>query len=188
LSTRSPLSTPKPGPRTKTTTNNFKLISDINNVLLATDQDKKIHALHSFKVSGGTLLRPTTKLMCLLGSGLSATAFLVDKQSLLNPCNLVTLTIDNLQECSNEDKVNAINAPPDNGAVTYPGSASFFAAPWLVNTIMGTGTSNYSKLIPAVNAAAIKFDTIHKNNVEYTTSASDRAGNFILWAWGAGTG
>ncbi len=41
------------------------LVSDINNVILAADQDKNIHALHSFKVAGGTLLRPTTKLMCL---------------------------------------------------------------------------------------------------------------------------
>jgi hypothetical protein len=93
---------------------------DVDNVVLATDKDKKIHALHSFKVSGGTPLHPNTKLMCLLGLGSSATAFLLDKQSLLNPCNLVTPTIDNLQECSNKDKVNAINAPPKNRAVTYP--------------------------------------------------------------------
>ncbi len=126
--------------------------------------------------------------MCLLGSGSSTTAFLVDKQSLLHPCILVTPTIDDLQECSNKDEVNAINAPPDKGTVTYPGSASFFAAPWLVNTIMDTGASNYSKLIPAVNAAAIKFDVEHKNDTEYTTSASNHEGNFILWAWGAGTG
>jgi hypothetical protein len=121
------------------------LISDVDNVLLATDQDKKIHTPHSFKVSGGTLLRPNTKLMCLLGSGSSATAFLINKQSLLNPCNLVTLTIDDLRECSNEDEVNAINAPPNSRAVTYPGSASFFAAPWLVDTIMDAETSDYSQ-------------------------------------------
>jgi hypothetical protein len=42
------------------------LILDANNILLATDYDKKIHALHSFKV---TLLHNTTKLMCLLGTG-----------------------------------------------------------------------------------------------------------------------
>jgi hypothetical protein len=43
------------------------LVSDmINNVIFAADQDKNIHALHSFKVAGGMLLHPTTKLMCLL--------------------------------------------------------------------------------------------------------------------------
>jgi hypothetical protein len=84
------------------------LVADTDNVLLATDTDNKIHALHSFKVAGGTLLRPTTKLMCLLGTGAHATALLVNKQSLLNPCNLVTPTIGKLQACSNEDKVNKI--------------------------------------------------------------------------------
>ena len=76
------------------------LISDTDNVLLATDSDNMIHTLHSFKVVGGTLLRPTTKLMCLLGSGPRATALLVAKQSILNPCDLKTPTIDEIKECS----------------------------------------------------------------------------------------
>jgi hypothetical protein len=142
------------------------LISDINRVIFAADQDKNIHALHSFKVAGGTLLRPTTKLMCLLGSGLSATSFIVDKQSLLNPCNLIIPTINKLQECSNQDKVNVINAPDDEGAVTYPGSASFFPAPWLSDTVLSSGTSNHAKLIPAMNAAAIEFNAKHAGNAK----------------------
>jgi hypothetical protein len=162
------------------------LISDINSIIFAANQDKNIHALHSFKVAGGTLLRPTTKLMCLLGSGSSVTAFIVDKQSLLNPCNLITPTINELQECFNKDEVNVINAPDDDGAVTYPGSASFFPAPWLSNTVLSSGTSNHAKLIPAVNAAAIKFNAKHAGNANYITIAANHAADFILWAWGAG--
>ena len=102
------------------------LISDPDkNVLLATDSDNMIHSLHSFKAVGGTLLRPTVKLMCLLGSGSHATALLIDKQSILNPCPLKTPTIDELRECSNEDEVRAIPAPAEDGLVTYPGSATF---------------------------------------------------------------
>jgi hypothetical protein len=164
------------------------LISDINSVIFTADQDKNIHALHSFKVAGGTLLCPTTKLMCLVGSGLSTTAFIVNKQSLLNPCNLITPTINELQECSNEDEVNAINAPDDDGAVTYPGLASFFPAPWLSNMVLSSGTSNHAKLIPVVNAAAIEFDAKHAGNTSYITTAADHAADFILWAWGAGKG
>ncbi len=40
------------------------LISDINNIIFAADHNKNIHVLHSFKVAGGSLLCPTTKLMC----------------------------------------------------------------------------------------------------------------------------
>jgi hypothetical protein len=75
------------------------------------DPSKKIHALHSFKVVGGTLLCPSTKLRCLLVAGSNTTALLIDKQSFLNPCNLVTPTTDKLQECSNKDEVNEINTP-----------------------------------------------------------------------------
>jgi hypothetical protein len=57
------------------------LIVDANNIVLAMDYDKKIHTLHSFKVAGGTLLCPTTKLMCLLGTGGNATILLVKKQA-----------------------------------------------------------------------------------------------------------
>jgi hypothetical protein len=85
------------------------LISDPDNILLATDSDNMIHTLHSFKIVGGTLLRPTSKLMCLLGSGSYATALLVDKPSILNPCNLATPTID---------EVRTVPAPAENGAVT----------------------------------------------------------------------
>jgi hypothetical protein len=163
-------------------------ISDINIIIFAADQDKNIHALHSFKVAGGTLLCPTIKLMCLLGSGLSATAFIVDKQSLLNPCNLITPTINELQECSNEDEVNGFNAPDDEGAATYPGSPSFFPVPWLSNTVLSSGTSDHAKLIPAVNAAAIAFDAKHAGNANYITTAASHAADIILWAWGAGKG
>ncbi len=104
------------------------LISDINNVLFAVDQDKNIHALHSLKVSGGSLLCPSTKLFCLLGTGLGATAFIIDQQTLLNPCNMITPTIDDLQECSNKDEVKVVKAPAADSLVTYPGSNSFLPA------------------------------------------------------------
>jgi hypothetical protein len=80
------------------------LILDIDNLLLATDQDMKIHALHSFKVLGGTLLRPATKLLCLLllGSGPSATTFIINKQSLFN----ATLSL--------QRSMNSKNAPTKN--------------------------------------------------------------------------
>ena len=164
------------------------LISDPDNVLLATDSQNIIHALHSFKIVGGSILRPSVKLMCLLGSGTNAVPLIVDKPSLLHPCNLVTPTIDDLQECSNEDEVNAITAPVENGLVTYPGSATFFPAPWLVDTIMSAGTSEASKLIPVINAAAFEFDAEHGNDPEYLIDASIHAGDFILWAWGVKEG
>jgi hypothetical protein len=126
--------------------------------------------------------------MCLLGTGSRATAFIIDRQTLLNPCNMITPTIDELQECSNEDEVKAVNAPAEGGLVTYPGSASFLPAPWLRDTVMSSGTSNYAKLITEINAAAFEFNAEHEEDENYVTSAAVHAANFILWAWGAGNG
>jgi hypothetical protein len=164
------------------------LISDIDNVVFGVDHDKNIHALHSFKVSGGSLLCPSTKLMCLLGTGLRATAFIIDRQTLLNPCNMITPTIDELQECSNKDEVKAVNAPAKGGLVTYPGFASFLPAPWLRDTVFSSGTSNYAKLIAEANAAAFEFDAEHEEDENYITTAAVHAADFIIWAWGAGNG
>ena len=163
------------------------LISDINNVIFAADHDKNILVLHSFKVAGGSLLHPTTKLMCLLGAGSNAAVFTIDKNSILTPCDLITPTIDELMGCSNEEEVNAI-AAPTGGVVTYPGGSTFLPAPWLRDTVMSSGTSNHAKLIAAVNAAANEFDAEHDGDANFVTTAEDHAADFILWAWGAGNG
>ncbi len=101
---------------------------------------------------------------------------------------MITPTIDELQECSNEDEVKAVNTPAEGGLVTYPGSASFLPAPWLRDTVISSGTSNYTKLIAEVNAAAFEFDAEHEEDENYITTAAVHAANFILWAWGAGNG
>jgi hypothetical protein len=54
--------------------------------------------------------------------------------------------------------------------------------------VLSSGTSDHTKLIQAVNAAAIEFNTEHAGNANYITTAANHAADFILWAWGAGKG
>jgi hypothetical protein len=112
------------------------LTSDPNMVLFATNSSKKLLVLHSFKNVGGTLIHPETKLMCLSGTGALATAFEVNPTTLMAQCNLVTPTIDKFRECRITIKVTKVDAPDKNGLITYPGSVSFFPAPWLVDTVI----------------------------------------------------
>jgi len=105
------------------------LTTDPDLVLFATDSNKKLLTLHSFKNAGGTLLRPKKKLMCLLGTGALATALEVNPLTLMAECNLVTPTIDVLRECTTAIKVAKVEAPNENGLVTYPGSANFPSSP-----------------------------------------------------------
>jgi hypothetical protein len=126
--------------------------------------------------------------MCLLGTGASSTAIEVNFKELVANCNLVTPTIEELSECKTASKVSELEAPNKTGLVTYPGSASFLAAPWLVNTVMAANSSNPFHLIAIVNAAAKTFDKEHDADAEYITKATDNAEDFILWAWGVGDG
>ena len=151
-------------------------------VLFAADSNKKLLVLHSFKNAGGTLLRPEKKLMCLSGTGSLATVFEVDHLTLMAECNLVTPTIDELRECKTETEVAEVEAPEENGLVTYPGSASFLPAPWLADAVIAANSSNPFLLITRVNTAAKAFDLEHKEDENYITTAADHVGDFILWA------
>jgi hypothetical protein len=159
------------------------LTSDPNMVIFAAGKNKKLLTFHSFKNTGGTLLCPDNKLMCLLGTGASATAIEVNFKELVANCNLVTPTIEELSKCKTASKVSELKAPNKTGLVTYPGSASFLAAPWLVNTVMAANSSDSFHLIAIVNAAAKTFNEEHDADAEYITKVADNAEDFILWAW-----
>jgi hypothetical protein len=162
------------------------LTVDPDLVLFATESNKKLLVLHSFKNAGGTLLQTEKKLMCLSGTGALATVFEVNFLTLMAECNLVTPTIDALRECMTAIKVTEVEAPDENGLVNYPGSASFLPAPWLADAVIAANSSDPFLLITVVNAAATVFDEEHEENEDYITSAADHAGDFILWAWGIG--
>ena len=104
------------------------LTADLDMVLFAADSNKKLLALHSFKNAGGTLFHPEKKLMCVSGTGNIATVFKVNPLTLTAKCHLVSPTIDALRECTTATEVAELEAPDENGFVTYPGSASFLPA------------------------------------------------------------
>ncbi len=160
------------------------LTSNPNMVIFAAGKNKKLLTFQSFKNAGSTLLCPDNKMMCLLGTGASATAIEVNFKELVANCNLVTPTIEELSKCKTASKVSELEAPNKTGLVTYPGSAYFLAAPWLVNTVMATNSSTPFHLIAIVNAAAKTFNKKHNADAEYITKAIENAGNFILWSWG----
>ena len=164
------------------------LTTDPDLVLFATDSNKKLPTLHSFKNAGGTLLRPEKKLMCLLGTGTLAKPLEKNHLTLMEDCNLVTLTIDAHHECTTAIEVAEVEAPNENGLITYPGSATFLPAPWLAEAVIAANSSDPFLLITIVNAAATAFDEEHEEDEDYITSAEDHAGDFLLWSWAVGAG
>ena len=78
----------------------------------------------------------------LSGTGAIATIFEVNPLTLMVECNLVTLTIHALRECTTATKVAKVEVPDENGLVTYPGSSSFLPAPWLADAVIAASSSN----------------------------------------------
>jgi hypothetical protein len=78
------------------------------------DSNKKLQVFHSFKNAGGTLLRPDSKLMCLLGTGASAVAIQVDSKTLMADCSLITLTIDAICKCTTAEETGDITTTDKN--------------------------------------------------------------------------
>jgi hypothetical protein len=135
-----------------------RLTADQDMVLFAADSNKKLLVLHSLKNAGGTLFHPEKKLMCLSGTGEITTAFEVNSLTLTANCNLVTPTIDALCECTTATEVAKLEAPDENGLVTYSGSAFFLPAPWLADAVIAANSSDPFLLITVVNVEATAFD------------------------------
>ncbi len=137
------------------------LISDADNVLLVTNSHKKIHSTTASQSQEAPFFAPTR----------SCVSFGYRSKCNHTPCRH-NILFKPLQPDKADDQrppgmlqqkqVNEIETPNDAGEVTYPGSASFFAAPWLVEMIMNTKTNEPFQLIQMVNAAAIEEDENNK--------------------------
>jgi hypothetical protein len=94
--------------------------------------------------------------------------------------------IDKIHKCSSAVEIVNFTAPDENGLVTYPGAASFFPAPWLLNAVVEASSSDPFILIAKAIEAAQAFDQDHDSNEDYITSAVNHVDDFIFWAWGVG--
>jgi hypothetical protein len=165
--------------RSVLTTNDAKLGTISNDDTLAevaVNRDNKVVIMHSFKNLGGTLLHPTNKFACLIGSGRVTSVVIVDEASLLLPLDFTAPTYAAIISCLDEQEIRAITHPAQ--ANNYPNnflcSASFLLAPWVLEAILETESNDPTTLLLATNNAANNFDHAHKNNPDFITDAEEQ--------------
>jgi hypothetical protein len=73
--------------------------------MFVVDPSKKRQVFHSFKNSGGTLLRPDNKLMCPLGKGASTVAIQGDSKTSMADFALITPTFNAVNECTTAEEI-----------------------------------------------------------------------------------
>ena len=77
-------------PATKLST----LTSDPDMILFAADTESTMITLHSFTNLGGSLLRPSNKVVCLTGSGHAGVPLIVDEKSATGECTFKAPLVD----------------------------------------------------------------------------------------------
>jgi hypothetical protein len=175
------------------TTNDAKLttISNDNTLaVVAIDRDNKVVIMHSFKNLGGTLLHPTNKFACLIGSGHVTSVIIVDKASLLLPLDIAAPTYATIISCLDEQEISAIAYPAqaNNDPNNFRCSASFLLAPWVLEAILETKSNNPATLLLATNNAANNFNHAHKNNPDFITNAEEQHAQITKWLWAVQAG
>ena len=168
------------------TTPNEKVafISNDNDiVLLAANANKTLAILHSFKNIGVTLLRPSDKLVCFLGTSVNATAVAINMASITGNKNIRSPSIESLFDCDSAAEISSLPIPPNNSPITSLGCFSFLPAPWLVSTILSSGLNDPLELIVECKAVADLFDMFHAGSSTHYASAVDHLEDFACWAW-----
>jgi hypothetical protein len=163
------------------------ITNDASIAVLALDANNKVMILHSFKNLGGTLLNPTNKYACLIGTGQVTSAVIVDKTTLLAICDVTMPTYVSIIACINKAEIEALAHPPPITAapLNFQCSASFLPAPWLLETVLSANSSNPAMLILAASDVAAEFDNKFKTDDEYETEGGEQLKNFAKWAWAA---
>ena len=164
------------------------LIEEIDTVILAADGSNNIMIMHSLKNLGGTRSRPENKVVGMLGMGSQAISVLINLNSAFADCNIVVPTVQQLAECETAQDVADIPAPTATGLIGFEGSAIFIPGPVLRNAILTANTTNPSKLIPIVSAAARAFDLAHANAENMRGNAVNHADDLLAWLYGVHVG
>jgi hypothetical protein len=158
--------------------------------IITVNANNKGVVMYSFKNPGGTLLNPTNKFACLIGSGRVASTVIVDKTSLLLPLIIATPTFVTIISCLDEQEIGAIAHPTqiNNNPHNLCCSASFLLAPWVLGAILEADSNNPATLLLATNDAANKFNHSHENNPDYITDMEEQHAQITKWLWAVQAG
>jgi hypothetical protein len=160
-------------------------LNEPNGVLLTANNRQEIVLLHNPKNFGGTLLRPTDKIGCLLGVGHNAMPVIIDETAALQPLQVAVPPLAEIAACSSIDDLRALATPAVNGLVNLEAINIFFPAPFLRNAILNENISSPLALILVAINAGIEHINIHQNDANFDENdVNDHIDLFMTWCMG----
>ena len=128
------------------------------NVILVASSTRGITVPHNPHNFGGTLLRPTNKVGCLVGTGPVSIPVIVDHGAALLSIQETVPTIEDINAGLRVDDLSALPTLDDAaGVINRKALRSFFPAPFLRNAILATDSLSPLALILAGRAARGEF-------------------------------
>jgi hypothetical protein len=164
------------------------LENDPTTAILAGDINNGIMILHSFKNLGGTILSPSDKYVCLMGSARMAPIVIVNAVVASDTCSITTPSAEDILACTNLDELLLLQPPlaeETEETITYTGGTTFLPPPWLLNTVIDAHTDDPFKLILAAKQGAIQFNSNQlTDDPLYMANTNTTVNHFATWAWG----
>ncbi len=164
------------------------LTNDPRLAVLAGEPGNGINILHSFKNLGRTILAPANKIACLIGSNQTAPIVILNDIALVDTCDIVTPSADNILGCTTLEELLDLAAPlveTTEDTITFRGINTFLPCPWLLDTIINVRTDDPFKLILAVKEGAALFNATQQETIpDYTPNTAHTVEQFAMWAWG----
>jgi hypothetical protein len=105
-------------------------------LLLIVNNSKEVSIIHHPHNFGGTLLRPTHNVGCLVGMGPNATSVVLDHRLALGHVTAVVPSIGDIKACLTAETLAALPIPRPRGVVNLEGINCFIPAPFLRNAIL----------------------------------------------------
>ena len=161
-------------------------LNEPNGFILVANHKKEIVLLHNPNNFGGTLLRPTHKIGCLLGVGHNATPVILDATVAIQPLQVVVPQLAEIVACSSIDDLRALPQPAANGVVNLEAINSFFPAPFLRNAILNEveNSSPLALILAALNAGTEHIN-VHQNDVDFDEDdVNTHVELFVMWCMG----
>jgi hypothetical protein len=153
-------------------------------LLLVANKKKEVSILHHPHNFGGTLLRPTNKVGCLIGIGPSAVPIIVDHNGALRSIQAIVSPIEDIVGCPTVDNLAALPTPPINGGglANLEALSCFFPAPFLCDAILASDSLSPLALIIITRAAQEKHVREHKGEENFNEgNVNAHIDLFFLW-------
>ena len=122
-------------------------------LLLVANNSKEVQIIHHPHNFGGTLLRPTHKVGCLVGMGPNAIPVILSHQSALSPVLAVVPPIADIKASLTTNALAALLIPRPRGVVNLKSINCFIPTPFLRNAILSADSSAPLLLVLAGQAA-----------------------------------